>query len=405
MKPKFAWILAGCLVVPLAIAATPRRAPSPVTFTAGGDSVEIPFLLRTNHILVRGLANDSDSLWFVVDSGAGSHVLGRRAADRLGLKVTGGVEALGSGGRVQAGRAEDVHFHLAGLDVTGPMTTVIALDAMELQTGQACDGIIGFPLFDHAAVTIDYDHSVLVIRNPDRLHVGGASVPLKFIENHPYVKASVTLPGGKPIAGQFVLDTGSALAVTFNPGFVEKRHALAAVPKTITARLGGVGGQAFHPVGRIENLELGPYTLARPIAVFSSPGPGQTSVPGSIGNLGADVLQRFVVTFDYPHKRLYLEPGLAFTRPFEADMTGLILTTQTDSLHAIAVLRVEKDSPASEAGIAQGDVVESVDGQPLTPGAMPEFRKRMRTEGLEFKLGVRRGETRSAVTLTTRRLI
>ena len=76
MKPKLAWILAGCFLVPLAIAAAPRVASNPVTFTAGGDSVEIPFLLRTNHILVRGRANDSDSLWFIVDSGAGSHVLG-----------------------------------------------------------------------------------------------------------------------------------------------------------------------------------------------------------------------------------------------------------------------------------------------------------------------------------------
>ena len=149
-----------------------------------------------------------------------------------------------------------------------------------------------------------------------------------------------------------MLDTGSALALVLEPEFVAKSHAVASVPKTIELRLGGVGGQSFQPCGRIERLELGPYALERPVAVMPRPGPGHTSVPGSIGNIGGDVLQRFRATFDYPHARLYLVPGPSFARPFEADMTGLTLGVKPAG--EIAVVRVEPGSPAAEKGIAAG---------------------------------------------------
>jgi hypothetical protein len=405
MKPRFILVLAAIAAASIGLVAATRAQPGPVTYTAAGDSVEIPFILKTNHILVRGTVNDSDSLWFVLDTGAGSHVINRSTADRLQLAVTGGVHAQGSGGRVEAGQAHDVTFHLAGLDLTAPLVAAIPLDHVGLQIGQDCDGIVGFPLFDDAIVTIDYDRSKLVIRRPEGFRSTAPSLKLTFIQNHPYVEAAVALPGGKPIEGRFVLDTGSGLALVLNAGFVEKHEALASAGKTITGRLGGVGGHAFHPMGRIDRLLLGPYALERPITVFSNPGPGRTSVDNSVGNIGGDVLQRFRVTFDYPHKRLYLEPGAQLARPFEADMTGMMVMVQAEGDHRIAVVVVQKESPAAALGIAVGDIVETVDGQPLDSRNLPDFRRRMRSENEQLRLGLRRGETRSEVTLETRRQI
>jgi hypothetical protein len=58
-----------------------------VTLTAPGTASSFPFIFRGNHVLVRGSIGGSDSLWFFVDSGAGSHCIDRSRADRLGLKV------------------------------------------------------------------------------------------------------------------------------------------------------------------------------------------------------------------------------------------------------------------------------------------------------------------------------
>jgi len=69
------------------------------------------------------------------------------------------------------------------------------------------------------------------------------------------------------------------------------------------------------------------------------------------------------------------------------------------------VLWLQDGSPATEAGIAAGDVIEAVDGRSiaaLTPVAVREmFRKPERT----YQLTVRRGDERREVKLTTRRLI
>ena len=405
MKRKLVGILALALAVPLLLAATHKIPLGTVALSAPGDSVVIPFIFRGNHVLVRGAIGESDSLWFIVDSGAGSHCINRSRADRMGLAVEGGVEAFGAGGRVQAGSARDVVYRLPGLTVDADFAAAIDLDPIALQMGVPVDGILGYPLFKQAIVTVDYDRSVLVLHDPGKFKPSGTSLELTFKENHPYVNGKLTLPGRKPVEGAFLLDTGSALALTLAPQYVEKNKALESVPKTIQVRLGGVGGRSYQPVGRVERLELGPFAHERPVAVFSRPGPGHTSVPGSIGNIGGEVLQRFRVTFDYPRERLHLVPSPAFARAFEADMSGMTLNVQPGGDHAISVGRVEPGSPAEAIGIAAGDVVASVDGRPLTAADLAALKKRTKLEGQALRLGLVRGTERSEVTLTTRRMI
>ena len=61
------------------------------------------------------------------------------------------------------------------------------------------DGILGYPLFKQMVVTIDYDRSVLVLRDPAKFKPAGAVLPLTFHENHPYVNGKLTLAGRKPV--------------------------------------------------------------------------------------------------------------------------------------------------------------------------------------------------------------
>jgi hypothetical protein len=298
-----------------------------------------------------------------------------------------------------------VKYRLPGLAVDADFAAAIDLAPIALQIGVPVDGILGYPLFKRMVVTIDYDRSVLVLHDPARYKPGGAGLPLTFKENHPYVNGTLTLPGRKPAEGSFVLDTGSGLALTLAPGYVQKDHALESVPKTVQVRLGGVGGRSFQPIGRVERFQLGPYALERPVAVFSQAGPGRTSQPGSMGNIGGDVLQRFRVTFDYPHARLYLAPAASFTRPFEADMTGMSLDVRPEGDHAIAVERVEPGLARGGAGITAGDIVESVDGRPLAAADLAALKKRAKARGPGAQARPPARDGTLEVTLTTRRMI
>jgi S1-C subfamily serine protease len=63
----------------------------------------------------------------------------------------------------------------------------------------------------------------------------------------------------------------------------------------------------------------------------------------------------------------------------------------------VAVTEVEAGSPAQAAGLRQGDVVESVDGQPVGSAAEYRFRVRDVPVGGQARLGILRDKARLAV--------
>jgi len=402
---------AGSLLVLVALlASSPAPSddkPAAAVVAADREATRIPFLLRNNHILVRGTVNESDSLWFIVDTGASGHVLNASTAKRLGLRTEEGATAGGAGGEVPAARVRDARIFLPGVELDAEHIIAISLDMLALKTGHPCDGIVGYELFAERVVTIDYDRGQLVLRRAKEFRppAGAATLPLTLRHNHPYVPARVTLPGGEPVEGSFVLDTGSVLSLILSPSFVAEQKAIERVPRTIQVQLGGVGGPTRYPLGRIAKLELGPHALLGPTAVLREGRGGFTSAEETAGNIGGEVLSRFRVTFDYGRKRVHFEPGRKLGDPFESDMSGLALGPREDGSGRIDVILVQDDSPAADVGIAVGDELETVDGRPVSTGELLELRRRLREEGRTLKLGLRRGDTRPEVTLTTRRLL
>jgi hypothetical protein len=401
-------LLTTLFLEPLAASGCSAASPA-LTFTGtDGQTTTIPFLLRNNHVYVRGTVNASDSLWFFVDTGAGSNVISTESVPRLKLKTEGLGEAHGAGGTVQASRVVGATIRVAGLQFGDVLTASVPLEAVATQVGLPVEGIVGSPLFQNSVVEFDYARSVLVVHKPGSFRYAGPgkAVPIEIRANqHPYVTATVTLAGGKPITEPFVIDTGSSSALILGPEFVEKHNALASLPNSVTGRSGGVGGSSFNPVGRVTSLAIGSYALQGPITTFMHKTGGTISEATVGGNIGGDILRRFKVIFDYKGKTMTLEPNALYGTAFEADMTGIVPQILTDGSRGVAVAAIQPDSPASEAGVQVGDVLESVDGAPLDAGSLADVRSRTRQPGVTVRFGLRRGVTRSEVTLVTRRLI
>jgi len=111
------------------------------------------------------------------------------------------------------------------------------------------------------------------------------------------------------------------------------------------------------------------------------------------------------VTFDYGHRRMWLAPNAALAEPFEADMSGLVTQVLADSTRALRVLWLQDDSPAAEAGVAAGDVIEAIDGRTIAELTVTTVSRMFRKPDVTHVLTVRRGADRRQVKLTTRRLI
>src|SRR5262249_6578567 len=132
---------------------------------------------------------------------------------------------------------------------------------------------------------------------------------------------------------------------------------------TIRTTLGrGMSGEMRGHVGRVRRLEIGSFAFDRVVTIFpdleyQNPGGGDFRD----GFVGAEILTRFIVTFDYPHQRMVLERGGRFTEPFEYDMSGMTLERRQPGRAVITA--ITPGSPAGEAGIRPGDELLAIDGQ------------------------------------------
>lgn len=378
-----------------------------VVFTSGRSAVGIPFDGTNRHVAFQARLNDRDGLRLVLDTGAGGSVLDRALADSMGLEAIGTQHAQGSGGFEEGSTVRGVDVALPGFQLLDQTMGTLALSALSAQSGMRLDGILGHPLLKRCVVEIDYPRKCVSLFDPAayKYNGSGVSVPITFKANLPYVKASVDLPDGRSVSGQFVIDTGASTNVILNREAVEREGVTAAVGKTISVQSRGVGGITEVRLARLTRLELGGFTLEQPVAALQPAGGGYISAEGTIGNIGAGVLSRFKVIFDYPHRRMILEPGPDIALPFEADMSGLGLVAIPPDLRRVSVARVLDASPAFEAGVHAGDEIQSVNGTPVGEISLFALRERLRVEGQQVKLELLRGQDAITLELKTKRMI
>jgi len=124
---------------------------------------------------------------------------------------------------------------------------------------------------------------------------------------------------------------------------------------------------------------------------------------GTAGLIGGRVLRRFTLIVDYSRSRILLEPNRMAREPDEFDMSGMSLAARSD--HVYGVRTVIDGSPAADAGIRPGDIIDAIDGRSARALALDEIRQLLQHEGGTYTLRVRRGETVTEVRLTTRRMI
>lgn len=376
-------------------------------YTTGRSALRIPFDPTGRQIWLPARVNGHDEVWLMLDSGSEGSVLDSKAAVTLGLKSVGRQRSLGAGGEQEGSTVRGVDVELPGFELLDQTMDTLSLEALSAQAGRRMDGILGHQIFTRCVVQIDYTHHRLSLHEPAGFDYGGrgAVIPIELIDSHPYVTASVVLPGGRSITGRFVIDTGASSSLILSPEVFEREGARAAMGRTLPVQGHGVGGAAELSLGRVERLDLGGISLVRPIAVLKPAGAGRVSAPGTLGNIGAGVLSRFNVIFDYANRRMILEPGPGIDEAFESDMSGLALATTPPGFRTAQVVRVMGDSPGVDAGVQAGDVIETVDGTPASEIGVPALRERFRREGQVIRLGLRRGTERIMVTLRTRRMI
>jgi hypothetical protein len=383
---------------------TPRR---PATF---------PFEFYRNAIWLEARVNGSRPLHVQFDTAAGSFVLNRSIAGELGLRVVTEFDQPNAGSGDNPTRISILpaaRIELPGLVLDLPQIAAVPLDDVARTYGTPIDGIVGYPIMARDVVTVDFDARTITFSDAATFEYSGPGtiLPLEGPEGvrEPIVRARVTVPGAEPIEAALLVDEPHPHCLLFATPF-SRAHNLPAAAEKVAGRLvagsaTGVGGITPYQVGRIEALELGGVSIRRPTAAFAESRAGAFARTDIAGIIGGEILRRFRLIFDYPHRRLILERGKAFGDPFDWDASGMKLRTLAGDFHRFEVTSVLEGGPAAEAGVRQGDVITAIDGKPGSGWTLWDVECLLKKAQQEHVLDIDRRGARHLLTLRTRPLI
>jgi hypothetical protein len=409
-------IWASVLLIPLHTAAQqgignkPARkaiipAPS-YRFTSGTSALGIPFELSSNFVLVQLRVNNSRPLWFLFST-ASTSVIDTQIAKELGLRVQGNEKSTATGSSIRAGSISGISLALPGVTTFNQTVAVLPLEFISSIMGQPIAGLIGYDFISQFVIEVDYAKRKMNVYAPATYRYSGTGdvLPIKFIDQSPFIAVKITMEGREAVEGTVEFATESSGVLVVQRSFAEA-HQLLKSAKGF--RLGHVGGSeeslSRTLQGRVKNIQVGRSSINNPIVSFSQAEAGKDATDGD-GQIGGEALRRFRLILDYSRQRIILEPNKHLAEPVEADMSGFELVSEGEGLKTLTINEVLANSPAAEAGLQEEDELIAIDGRPVTEFSLEQIRQMLKQEGKEYVLRLKRGSQALQVKLKTRRLI
>ena len=288
MNRRFPSAALACLAVSM-LAHAVRAQARPVVLKARkvGKSLYLPVEIN------------GKPFWFAVDSGAYQGVVDPLVAKEAGLKVIGEGTVQGTGqGDVPVKHLARLTMRMGALDIVVAEPFLIDLSG----TGNPgwMHGLIGAELFENYVVEMDFDRSQFRVFGPDEFSPPkkAESIPLVVANHRFFIEATLDASETRTVTHRLRVDTGSEDSVADE---VVKEGTN--VHETTLGN--GLGANYKGYSGVFKAVRLGPFTF-HDVWGPAVPYPG----------IGMEMFRRFVVTFDVPHRKLYLQPNKHFDEPF-----------------------------------------------------------------------------------------
>jgi hypothetical protein len=369
--------------------------------STGDGTTIVPFKLINNHMYVEVKLNGK-SYDFLFDTG-GRNVVTPTTARALGLTTQGALQGSGVGEKSEDfGLTKVAHMAIGGAHLDDQTFVVIALESLGAVEGRPITGIFGYEVFKRFIVRTDYERRQITLSDPGSFKYSGSGtrVPFTFSDTNPVVNGEID-----GLKGAFTLDTGSRASLDLSSPFVVKNDLVKRWSANFRGVSGwGAGGAARSSFVRPKMFLLGGIPIPNPVVGLSEQRKGAESDIYVAGNVGAGILKRFNIIWDYPHLQIFFERNKNYGEPDVFDRAGLWANLAD---HGFIVIDVISGGPADRAGLKGGDNIVSVDGR-VAGGEMslPDFRQYVKgSPGTSVTLNVLRGNQNLKITLILRDLV
>lgn len=276
-----------------------------------GAQTVIPFDLRHGLVYIPAQI-DGTPVHVVLDTGTGGIVVDDQHAKKLDLHIGGFVgQAPGGGTGNQAMfslELSSVRFGPINLrDVSG---IAMNLSPLFADAGTSFTALLGYQIFEHHAITIDYAKRKVIVYPPDKPPSCRLPIPITgFVGNTPIVAATVRFAGSPKIyRTHLIVDTGTigGIAVFLGEPFLHLKAVRQLIARKPVAHGNGTGGKIFSWHGTLTELNVGsqhfrnlPMSLSGQVGAFNT-----KAAPGS---LGVQLWHNGSLTINYPQRKLCID--------------------------------------------------------------------------------------------------
>ncbi len=321
--------------------------------------ITLPYKLVLDHVVVDVAIGDGEALPFMFDTGAPTYITQDIADSTPGETIIETVGAAGGGQLIWSPLRS-----LPSMTVGGGLTIMDATGQVgwEPESGLYCispHGLLGAPAMRNAVWQIDYgSNEITVATSVSQLeHIKGAiELPFTTKPNSLSPSPQVELGVGNGTL-TFLVDTGGGIPLTINTKDLAEVgiEVLADAPVSLNLAGGAAGSFEIKLTGMQLPVKVGDKELTTTVFV------GDGMAPTTAGNMGHMFLKNFVVTFDWPEKKMYLEPLAkdgSLDLISDANAAGIGMQGDKVIINSLAV-----GGPADKAGLSLGEVVTKVDGK------------------------------------------